>query len=160
MSNVEQGMSNIEVMKHNKQILVVSFVIILIVAAHGCGVKGPPSVPGYTEPPVVRDLSYQVTGDTLVLSWTLPEASGSQNAKINRAGVYRLKQPMGKRDCPDCPQLFERVANLAARSGSMTYTDRITPGFQYYYKIILTDGANRSGGDSNIVHTIYEGNSP
>jgi hypothetical protein len=124
-----------------------------------CGVKGPPVVPGYIEPPTVRDLSYQVSGDKLVLSWTLPTAVGRQVAKIASAGVYRLKRPMGKRDCPDCPQVFERVAKLAARSGTMTYTDTVSPGFQYYYKIILFDTSDRSGGDSNIVYFIHEGNS-
>lgn len=147
-------------MEHSKPILVVTIVIIMILAANGCGVKGPPVAPGYTEPPTVRDLKYQVRGDKLVLSWTLPKAETAQDNKIASALVYRLKQPLGKQDCPDCPRIFERVARLAARSGIMTYTDRITPGFQYYYKIILSDGGNRSGQDSNIVHHIPEGNSP
>ena len=107
----------------------------------------------------MRDLSYQVQGDALVLSWTLPTAAGRQVAKIASAGVYRLKRPMGKRKCPDCPQVFERVAKLVARSGTMTYQDTVLPGFQYYYKIRLFDTTDRSGGDSNIVHFIYEGNS-
>jgi len=137
--------------------LIISIISISVVLA--CGVKGPPVPPGYTAPPKVRDLSYQVTGDKLVLSWTLPKADTGQNNRIASAGVFRIKQPLGKQECPDCPQIFERVAKLAARSGTMTYTDRITPGFQYYYKIILSDGADRSGGDSNIVHHIHEGDS-
>ena len=160
MTNVEQGMTNIEVMEDNNKILVLSFIIILIVAAHGCGVKGPPIAPGYTDPVIVKDLSYQVSGNKLVLAWTIPKADDNQSAKIASAGVYRLKQPMGKQNCPDCPQIFERLANLSARSGTMTYTDTIARGFQYYYKIILSDTSNRSGGDSNIVHYIPERNSP
>lgn len=138
-------------------ILILSILSIAVIT--GCGVKGPPIVPGYIQPPTVRDLSYQVTGDKLVLSWTLPNVVGNQVAKIASAGVYRLKRPMGKRDCPDCPQVFERMVKLAARSGTMTYSDNVSPGFQYYYKINLFDTTDRSGGDSNIVHYIHEGNS-
>ena len=65
---------------------------------------------------------------------------------------------MGRIDCPDCPQTFTRLARLPARSGTMTYTDSISPGYQYYYKIVLADSANRTGGDSNIVRYLYEGN--
>ena len=138
----------------------VLIMILLICGIIGCGVKGPPVPPGYSDPPRVGDLTYQVFGDDLVLTWTLPASDGTQNTKVTRADVYRLKQPIGKQDCPDCPQIFKRLARLAARSGNMTYTDTITPGFQYYYKTILIDTTNQSGGDSNIVHYIYEGNSP
>jgi len=139
--------------------IILILLILSINVITGCGVKGPPVAPGYTKPSTVMDLSYEVTGNKLVLSWTLPN-DDAQNTKISRVAVYRLKQPLGKQNCPDCPQIFERVARLAARSGTMTYTDTITSGFQYYYKVILSDLTNRSGGDSNIVHYIHEGNSP
>ncbi len=158
MSNVEQGISNTEAMVGAHKIIGVIFATILIITANGCGVKGPPVVPGYTDLPIVQDLTYQVSRDKLVLSWTLPKSDSTQSPKIVHAGVYRLKQPLGKHDCPGCPQTFEPVAKLPARSDTMTYTDGITPGFQYFYKIILSDMANRSGGDSNIVHYIPEGN--
>jgi len=147
-------------MDHTYKTAYLILAIVLIIVAVGCGVKGPPVAPGYTDPPIVQNLTYKVSGDKLVLAWKIPKADDAQTAKITSAGVYRLKQAMGKQDCPDCPQIFERVANLAAQSGTMTYTDTITIGSQYYYKIILSDTTDRSGGDSNIVHFIHERNSP
>ena len=152
-------MSNVEVMAYSYKTIFLILSILWINVITGCGVKGPPVAPGYVDPPAVRDLSYRVAGGKLVLSWTLPTVEGAQSAKFASVGVHRLKQAMGNRECPDCPQVFARVAKLAARSGTMTYTDRVSPGFQYYYKIILSDTSDRTGGDSNIVHYIYEGNS-
>ena len=131
-------------------------VILLLGGMSGCGVKGPPVSPDYTALPVVRDLAYQATHNQIELTWTIPSGTDANTAAIVRAGVYRLKQPLGNISCPECPQTFTVIARLPARSGIMRFTDTIEKGFQYYYKIVLSDTGKQHGGDSNIVHYRYE----
>ncbi|MFY9706249.1 MAG: hypothetical protein WAJ95_10055, partial [Desulfobacterales bacterium] len=46
----------------------------------GCGKKGPPVPPRRYMPPAVTDLSYQLDGPTLTLSWSVPEAKDGDAA--------------------------------------------------------------------------------
>jgi predicted small lipoprotein YifL len=131
-------------------------VVLLLVGMTGCGVKGPPVSPDYSELPVVRDLAYQASQNQIELTWTIPTGADANTAAIVRASIYRLKQALGNISCPECPQTFAVIARLPARSGIMKFTDTIEKGFQYYYKIVLSDTGKKHGGDSNIVHYRYE----
>jgi len=132
-----------------------AMVCLLMSGVSGCGVKGPPTAPGYTKPPIVRDLKYQVTENRLTLTWSIP--SGTNSSKVvASANVYRLKQPLDNTPCPDCPKAFRMIKKIPARSNGMQFSDSLEKGFGYYYKIVLSDSGDRGGEDSNVVHYKYK----
>ena len=129
-------------------------IIILIVPLFlilSCGIKGSPVTPGYTKPPAVSDLQYQVTGNQLNLTWSVPPKHTHDNYTIAGVKVFRLKQALKNMPCQDCPQTFTVIRKIPARSGTMQFQDTLEKGFVYYYKLVLYDTGNRDGEESNIV---------
>ena len=118
----------------------------------GCGIKGSPVAPGYPKPPVVSNLQYQVEGNQLSLTWSVPPKRATDNDTFAGVKVFRLKQALKNVPCQDCPQTFTLIRNIPGRSGFMQIQDTIDKGFAYYYKIVLYDAGNNDGEDSNIVH--------
>ncbi len=126
--------------------MIVSLFLIL-----SCGVKGSPVTPGFTKPPAVSDLQYQLAGNQLYLTWSVPLKRAGDDYVIAGVKVFRLKQVLEKMPCQDCPQTFTVIKKIPARSGTMQFQDTIDKGFAYYYKIVLYDTGNQNGEDSNIV---------
>ena len=117
----------------------------------GCGVKGSPVPPVYAKPPAVSDLHYQVDGNQLNLTWSVPAAQPAGNPTIAGAKVFRLKQPLKNVACRDCPRTLTLMSKIPARSGTMQFHDTMDKGFAYYYKIVLYDAGNHDGESSNII---------
>lgn len=131
---------------------VVTILTMLLFLISGCGIKGLPVPPRYAEPPAVSDLQYQVVGNQINLTWSVPpQKRATDNLTITGAKVFRLKQSLKNLPCKDCPQTFRIIGKIPARSGSMQFQDTIDKGFRYYYKIVLYDEGNHDGEDSNIV---------
>lgn len=129
----------------------------------GCGKKGPPVPPRRYMPPAVTDLSYQLDGPTLTLSWSVPEAKDGDAAAPVGCFVYKAKQPLVNTACPDCSEPFSPVADLQIQkdaSGNilkrtLTYTAVLTQGFIYTYKIACYARDGGLGADSNVVNFSY-----
>jgi hypothetical protein len=129
----------------------------------GCGKKGPPEPPSGNKPPQVRDLGYSITGNTIKLSWTIPEVT--ENAKSAIAGflIYRHQQPAYERECPGCPVSFKQVGDVPAhRAGSgesaaapLVFTQTIELGYRYKYKVKAYDDRGIGSRDSNIVQFLF-----
>jgi hypothetical protein len=126
----------------------------------GCGIKDPPVPPRRYRPPAVTDLSYQLDGQALTLSWSVPETRDGDAADPVGCFVYKAKQPLVNTDCPDCSEPFSPVADLQIQkdaSGNiltrtMTYTGVLVQGFIYTYKIACYARDGGLGADSNIVN--------
>ena len=58
----------------------------------GCGRKLPPIQPGTYPPPAVRDLAFQVRGEEVVLSWTVPAGSPDKDSPAVGFKVLRSRQ--------------------------------------------------------------------
>ncbi len=125
--------------------------ILMVFGVSGCGVKGSPVPPVYTKPPAVSDLHYQVAGNQLNLTWSVPPMQPTGNPAIAGAKVFRLKQPLKNVACPDCSRTFTLMSKIPARSGTMQFQDTMDKGFAYYYKIVLYDTGNHDGESSNII---------
>ena len=130
---------------------IISILITLFLLLSGCGIKGSPVPPVYVKPPVVSDLQYQVAGNQLNLTWSVPFMQDTDNPAIAGAKVFRLKQSLKNAACQDCSRTFILIGKIPARSGTMQFQDTLDKGFAYYYKIILYDAGNHDGEDSNIV---------
>jgi predicted small lipoprotein YifL len=129
-----------------------AILIILFVSLSGCGIKGPPVPPKYATPPAVSDLQYQVNGERLSLTWSIPSIRPGGKPGIAGVKVFRLKESLKNLPCKDCPRAFTLMSKIPARSGTMQFQDIMDKGFGYYYKVVLYDAENRDGKDSNIVH--------
>jgi hypothetical protein len=130
----------------------VLILILMVVGVSGCGIKGAPVPPVYAKPPVVSDLNYQMDGNQLNLTWSVPAVQATGSHAIAGAKVFRLKQSLKNPPCTDCPRTFTLLRKIPARSGTMQFQDTIDEAFDYYYKIVLYDTENQDGQASHIVH--------
>ncbi|RLC18141.1 MAG: hypothetical protein DRI24_03920 [Deltaproteobacteria bacterium] len=131
---------------------VVTMLTLMLFGVSGCGIKGLPVPPRYSKPPAVSDLQYQVVGNQINLTWSVPiPKQASDNHTIAGAKVLRLKESLKNLPCRDCPQTFRIIRKIPARSETMQFQDTIDKGFRYYYKIVLYDAGNQDGEDSDIV---------
>ena len=143
-------------------ILQSSILITLVLSLSGCGRKAPPIPPSQIQPPAVNDLSASIDGDTLTLTWTIPQEKGKATSGLSGFIVYRSKKPLSESDCRDCPVLFKRVADIPIevsdsgnlKKGHMTYYETLEKGYRYIYKVTsYTNGVTSK--DSNYVEFIY-----
>jgi hypothetical protein len=133
-----------------------SILITLLLLLSGCGVKGSPVPPVYAKPPAVSDLNYQVIGEQINLTWSIPPIQPGGNPGISGVKVFRLKASLKNLPCQDCPRAFTLMRKIPARSGTMQFQDSMEKGFGYYYKVVLYDAGNQDGEDSNIVYIRIE----
>jgi hypothetical protein len=127
------------------------------------GKKALPVPPQRFIPPVVNDLSYQLTGSALSLSWTLPEIKKTKTTDIEGCIVFRARTSVSESDCPTCPPKFESVADLPLEVDSQTkrnlktmnYSESLTQGYRYTYKVNCYSAKGVSGQDSNSVEFNY-----
>ncbi len=130
----------------------------------GCGKKAPPAAPKHYVPPVVEDLSYDLEGDMLNLTWTIPQGQKKATGEPASCIVYRSKISLTDSDCRRCPAEFDPVAEILTGLGGsgkvvqkkMTYREKLEKNYQYTYKVILYTTNGLSGKDSNYVYFIYE----
>jgi hypothetical protein len=108
-----------------------------------CGKKGPPEPPSGLRPPRVRDLSYGITGNTIKLSWTVPEPDEKAQLPISGFLIFQFQQSLAEKDCPNCPIIFTTIGDVPVRGpgsgGSgrppLTFTQTIKRGYKYVYKV-------------------------
>jgi hypothetical protein len=135
-------------------------VILLLTAGFGlfsaCGKKGPPVPPKYVEPPVVNDLQYQINGNHVTLTWTIPKPERKPTYAISGSNVYRLKAPLDSDACPGCPLVFTLATKNHAKSGTGRHRETLERGFRYTFKVVTIDEANKEGPDSNLVQFTFK----
>jgi len=130
-------------------LLLTSFVLIII----GCGKKGPPIASRYEIPSSATDLKGEIQGDTLTLTWTVPEKSSGLTGYI----VYRSKTSVSEPECKTCPVLYERVMDIPIleqdpedmASKVMTHSEVLEMGYRYIYKVNPYMEGGLIGKDSN-----------
>ena len=129
----------------------------------GCGKKAPPVPPQRFTPPAVNDLSYRLAGSTLSLNWTLPAIKKTKPTDIAGCIVFRARASVSESDCPTCPPKFVSVADLSPGGDSQTkknlktmnYSESLTQGYRYTYKVNCYSAKGVSGRDSNTVEFDY-----
>lgn len=144
-------------------ILALIWGVALLLTLPACGKKGPPVAPRQMPPPAVEKLSRHRAGDRLVLTWTLPAASGLQRTDLAGFRVYRSRVGRAEPDCRSCPVLFERIADIpmersAAGSGGtprFSFSDTPAEGYRYRYKVTIYTPAGHEGQASDTVDAIY-----
>jgi hypothetical protein len=125
----------------------------------GCGRKLPPIQPGSYPPPAVKDLAYQVRGEDIVLTWSVPRAQPEKDSPAAGFRVLRSRQTEPEAECVTCPPKFQEVGNLRPSgpdaSDSMQFRDRLETGYHYQFKVRSYSDQGREGRDSNVVHLTF-----
>jgi predicted small lipoprotein YifL len=127
--------------------------ILLVILAVGCGVKGPLTPPDVLVAKAIMDLKGTVRDEGFYLTWSIPEENmdGSTPVDLVRFEVLRREETRG---CPECPGEFTVRAELDLRSpkGYRLEDDTVSwgdtdlrEGVIYMYKII---GVNHWGYQS------------
>ena len=125
----------------------------------GCGKKGPPESPSGNKPPLVSDLAYSVTGNTIKLSWTIPQTTDKAKSAVVGFLIYRYQQPAHERECSNCPVIFRQVGDVPARGQPgvtpLVFTQMIELGYRYIYKVKAYDNGGIPSRDSNFVQFLF-----
>jgi predicted small lipoprotein YifL len=133
--------------------------ILLIILAVGCGVKGPLTPPDVLVAKAITDLKGTVRDEGFYLTWSLPKENmdGSRPVDLERFLVLRRDETRG---CPECPGEFKVMAELDLRTSqgyllkddTVTWKDSgLTEGVIYMYKIIGVNHWGYQGPASNEV---------
>jgi hypothetical protein len=123
--------------------LAVLGILVTVGMIWGCGKKGPPVPPTGARTPHVKDLSYEISQNTVKLSWTIPQPDETAKLPIVGFLIYRSQQPEPEADCPNCPILYKNIGDVPAKgpgSGQtgkipITFTQTIESGYRYIYKV-------------------------
>lgn len=144
-----------------RRLLVCLFVTIggLSFSWQGCGKKGPPRPPQRPLPPAVEDLRYAIQAGTVELSWTHPAMAGGNASQPASIKVFRSVLSSEDIQCENCPLRFEAVAEIPIhpkaprKDGPRTlhYSEKIDPGYRYFYKVIVFDKYGIGSKRSNVV---------
>jgi hypothetical protein len=125
----------------------------------GCGKKGPPKPPSGNKPPPVRDLAYSVTGNSIKLSWTIPQTTDKAKSPVVGFLIFRYQQPAHERECSNCPVIFRQVGDVPARGQPgvtpLVFTQTIELGYRYIYKVKAYDNGGIPSRDSNFVQFLF-----
>lgn len=152
---------NSNVRRDTRWLQAVSLVLVFVLM-QGCGKKEPPVPPRQDRPPAVDDLSFDLNGDTVELSWTIPSPTGSGKSPIVGFLIYRSKLTL-ESDCPNCPKRYSKVGEMSVRlrspemqqSERLTFTQAIELGYQYLYMVRAYDDEGLASKDSNVIDFIY-----
>jgi hypothetical protein len=140
-------------------ILHLALVMASLLFLPACGKKGLPVPPRQAAIPAVKDLSLNIEGDMIVLTWTVPDKMKDASLDLKEFVVHRAKQKIQNGDCRNCPVKFMPVAEVPAETKPagkrMKYEDRVEKGFKYVFKVTAVSRTGSESGDSNYVETVY-----
>ena len=105
------------------------------------------------------DLGYSVTGNTIKLSWTIPQTSEKAKSPVAGFLIFRYQQPAHERECSNCPLIFKQVGDVPARGQpgvtSLVFTQTIELGYRYIYKVKAYENGGIPSRDSNFVQFLF-----
>jgi predicted small lipoprotein YifL len=117
---------------------------ILFVVVSGCGRKGPPLPPDFSEVPPVNSVDGSVNNGVLTLVWQKP--TGRNAGIIDGFQVYRSKKRSDAELCEGCPLIFERVK--ATDKNICRYSENLETGMAYIYKVVSYSSNGAVSSDS------------
>ncbi len=129
----------------------------------GCGIKGDPVPPRRFRPATVTDLSYSLDGNSLILTWTIPPETEQMRIRTAGCNVFRSMRPLDDKQCKNCPQPFENIADIPVARDSagnylqkrLNFSDTLVEGFDYTFKVLCYTDQDMAADDSNVVNLQY-----
>ena len=157
------GNDSMKRQKYSTTLFILLLVVCWIIAAAGCGKKGPPRAPEQILPPPVSDLRARVVNGNMTLYWSVPPEP--EDVTVSLEGYYVLKASSlaGADMCAECPRIYhiaaEPLISMATlqKDGrvQMTYVEQLRRGFRYTYKVRGFTKYGNTGDDSNTIEFLY-----
>jgi predicted small lipoprotein YifL len=145
----------------NKKLIVIIVMLVSIYLLFcGCGKKGPPVPPRRENPPAIEDLSHRLDGNSLELSWSVPEKDNSRQPDLAGFKVYVSKIALSESECENCPLKFKAIADVPIRKKAeqkqLMYSETLGSGYQYVYMVRGYSEDGLISEDSNYINFTIE----
>ena len=116
---------------HKNLIVAIVLLVSINVLFCGCGKKGPPVPPRRENPPAIEDLSHRLDGNSLEMSWSVPEKDNSRQPDLAGFKVYVSKVPLSESECENCPLKFKAIADVPIRKKAEQKQETVTDRRRY-----------------------------
>ena len=124
--------------QHISRGALLTLAVLLLIAASGCGKKGPPLPPINEMVKAPTGLAFSLEGDTATLTWS-HEEGGETFPSFAGFEISLATRDLSPDGCKGCPLRFKLLDTLDA--GTLEYQTRLLPGLGYYYRVrAYTDG--------------------
>lgn len=141
----------------------VLFLLVLLAAAAGCGLKGAPRVPELTVPAAISDLTARVEDGGIRLGWSRPRVALDGRALTDLAAFVVLRKGT-RADCPECGAAYRERAVVGVedqgrfiKRTKYGFTDReLRAGTLYRYRIRVRLSDGTASGPSNEVSVAWQ----
>jgi predicted small lipoprotein YifL len=150
-----------EFLNHLYFYLKILTVFFLVISLSCCGKKGPPIPPDTVPLLPVTNLDAKLFDNLLELSWTAQAGRGM--AVPDGFRIYRSKRSLVNPECPECPDVFEMVSEMAVAFSLWGWTERqinfhetLEDGYIYRYKVIAYTYRGLTSEWSNMVEVVVE----
>jgi hypothetical protein len=141
-----------------------SFLTVALVM--GCGVKKDPKPPKAWPPAGVADLTYELDGDQVFLSWAMVGEENDDTAETAGFYVFRSRISLAEPECPKCPILFDRIGEISfdqsqrgtwspEQGKGQSFDEPLEKGYRYIYKVSAYAESGLLGPESNSVEFTY-----
>jgi hypothetical protein len=154
-------MDAVETVRNRKLMKGVLGILMTTLCFHvGCGRKGPPKPPRTITPPAVSDLTADLAGRRIALTWSVPRQGGEVVDGVQGFNVYRFKTSDPEKLCARCPIDFRKFEEIEMDAGVPGEEDRVTlydtyePGYGYAYKVLVLHESGGMSKDSNIAKVL------
>jgi hypothetical protein len=127
-----------------------------------CGIKSPPVSPETLTPPAIRDLTAEVIGDKVQLTWSMPKKDNALFDGVEHFRVYKYKSHSSIEVCEGCPIPFEHFLDIKLEDPEPAQVegdriichDSIEADHRYAYKVTAYHKSGGLSEDSNIVQFV------
>ena len=126
--------------------------LVFLTLVSGCGKKAPPVAPRQPAMNAVTDLTARIQDGVVTLAWHY-QPSG---VAVTGYAVYGAKQTLSVSPCAGCPLLFEKMETVplapgtAAERQQLTWSQPVTGGYGYIFKVVPVQSSGAQGPDSNL----------
>jgi hypothetical protein len=134
--------------------------LLVAVAAAGCGKKGDPIPPRFIPPPPIAGLAADSVAEGILLGWSMPGPIGG----IDHFRIVRSEIP-AEQACPGCPQEYRPLATPKVNDpalrrtgeGTFGYLDSAVSGDRFYsYRVSACDPRSHCGEPSAPANRLRE----
>lgn len=156
-----------EVQRLNKWGVVLVW-LFLAISLLACGKKANPVVPVKVSPNGVENLTYQVRGTSLIISWAIPNqnADGSPLTDLKGFNVRKGEWPT-KDYCPTCPDQFQETLWIDLKGPELPDVrvdpdqvqltfNRLKPGYTYFFQVTAVTRKEAASKPSKTLHLSWE----
>jgi hypothetical protein len=151
-----------------KKLMVILVCFFLMITGLACGKKANPVIPVKVFPKGVENLSYQIKGESLLISWSIPGQNTDRSPLTDLKGFRVRKGEWPTKDyCPTCPDQFQETLWIDLKGPElpdiridpdqvqMTF-NRLHPGLTYFFQVTAVTKKEATSNPSKTLHLSWD----